>query len=130
MEIEIWRKIESTKYLVSNAGRVRSANCILKPRPTQQNYMRVQIHGSEKYIHRLVFGAFIKAIPDKLQINHLNSDPTDNRLCNLELTTPSQNKQHALHQQWYFTQIRLPGFDWYLSSTGHLPIYCTKGINL
>lgn len=49
----------------------------------------------DKSAHRLVWASFYGPIPDGLQINHKNMDPSDNRLENLELVTPSQNVRHS-----------------------------------
>jgi len=55
-------------------------------------------HGAKracKRVHRLVWRAWVGEIPADRQINHLNGDPTDNRLENLECVTASENMQHA-----------------------------------
>ena len=46
-------------------------------------------------VHRFVWECFNGLIPESLVINHKNGDKTDNRLCNLELTTNQQNVQHC-----------------------------------
>lgn len=46
-------------------------------------------------IHRLVAEAFLPRIDGKDHVNHLNGTKNDNRLCNLEWCTPSENKLHA-----------------------------------
>lgn len=45
--------------------------------------------------HRLIWEAFNGAIPDGMQINHLNGEKLDNRLANLEACTASENMTHA-----------------------------------
>ncbi|HHA2946403.1 TPA: HNH endonuclease signature motif containing protein [Stenotrophomonas maltophilia] len=45
--------------------------------------------------HRVVWEAAVGPIPLGLQVNHKNGVKTDNRLCNLELVTPSENLRHA-----------------------------------
>lgn len=45
--------------------------------------------------HRLVWVHFNGPIPSGLQINHRNGDKADNRPCNLEIVTPSENLKHA-----------------------------------
>jgi hypothetical protein len=50
--------------------------------------------GKQKWFatHRLVLAAFVGE--SKLQANHKNGNPKDNRLCNLEYVTASQNSLH------------------------------------
>ena len=52
--------------------------------------------------HRFVWIIFNGDIPDRLEINHINGIKNDNRLCNLELVTKSQNELHkhmVLHKR-------------------------------
>ena len=43
------------------------------------------------YWHRVIYTFFYGTIPDGLQVNHINENKTDNRLCNLNLMTPKEN---------------------------------------
>ncbi len=45
--------------------------------------------------HRMIWEAVHGPIPDGLQINHKNGVKHDNRLCNLELVTCSENIKHS-----------------------------------
>jgi len=42
-------------------------------------------------VHRIIWEMFNGRIPDKVQIDHINGDGSDNRIENLRLSTPSQN---------------------------------------
>lgn len=51
------------------------------------------------YWHRVIWTYFNGAIPEGMQVNHINELKTDNRLCNLELVTPKQNCNHATRNE-------------------------------
>lgn len=48
-----------------------------------------------KYAHRLIADCFIVNTQNLLCINHINGIKTDNRVCNLEYVTYSENAFHA-----------------------------------
>ena len=48
------------------------------------------------YIHRLVYEAFIREIPDGYEIDHINTIRDDNRLENLRLVTHKENYNNEL----------------------------------
>lgn len=52
----------------------------------------VAIDGKNMYVHKLVMWSF-DGLPSKyeIQVDHKNGDPSDERLCNLEYVTPSEN---------------------------------------
>ena len=113
---EIWNDIEGQegKYMISNQGRVKSLKRswftgfatittqerLLTPRKSTGGYSRVQfiINGKNKDfdIHRLVAKAFLKNTENKPYVNHKNGIKHDNRVENLEWSTPSENCRHAL----------------------------------
>jgi hypothetical protein len=47
-------------------------------------------------VHSLVMAAFVGPRPTGLDINHINGVKTDNRLCNLEYLTRTENHNHAV----------------------------------
>lgn len=104
---EVWKPIPGYEdcYAVSDRGRVkRIANFgsrskgLLAPR-VKRGYVTYHLckNGIRKdpSAHRLVWEAFNGAIPAGMEINHLNGKRTDNRLCNLEVCSKSQNLQHS-----------------------------------
>lgn len=100
---EIWKSIEGTdgKYFISNFGRVYSSfsNIIMKTRKGTCGYEAVgfAINGKVRKndVHRLVASHFIDNPKNKLQVNHIDGDKSNNRAENLEWVTPSENMKHA-----------------------------------
>ena len=78
----------------------RGSNRIYKDWRTGSNtngYRQINIPGEKKksYVHRLVALAFIPNPENKEEVNHKNGRKNDNRVCNLEWNTYSENLQHA-----------------------------------
>ena len=44
-----------------------------------------------QYIHRLVYETYMGAIPENLEVDHIDENPHNNHLENLRLVTPKQN---------------------------------------
>lgn len=102
-------------YSVSDQGRVRSeprldgrgrriAGRILKP-GTRGGWLIVNLADNCVHtvfsVHRLVMMAFIGPKPEGHIIRHLNDDPLDNWLENLEYGTPAQNADDRVRNQLY-----------------------------
>jgi hypothetical protein len=111
MALEVWRDIPGWRpYQASNLGRVRrspidAAHGRSKPGTTlrakldPKGYPTVKLYrdGRRLYasVHRLVMLAFVGPRPPRLSVNHIDGDKANNRIANLEYTTPGKNNAHA-----------------------------------
>ena len=94
---EIWKDIEGYEglYQVSNFGKVRSVDrynsrgcwikgCIIEP-TNCKGYLQIVLFLNGKksyyYIHRIVAEAFLPNPDNKPEIDHINTDKTDNTVC-------------------------------------------------
>ena len=109
MEKEIWKDIEGYEglYKVSNMGNVKSLKYgkerILKARDNGYGYLIVTLckEGKMKHhrVHRLVAQAFIQFVPQEgvmYNVDHRNTDRTDNRAINLCWVSRSQNMNNPI----------------------------------
>lgn len=106
--MEIWKNIQGYQglYQVSNLGRIKNIKTakirklqVHKVKNKRRIYNKCGVclwkNGTCKNftLSRLVFETFSGVIPQGYQIDHINNDPTDNRLQNLQLLTASQNNK-------------------------------------
>ena len=96
---ENWRYIpgENGKYKVSDMGRVMNAYTgrILRGTIKDTGYIKVNLSGHKsRTVHRLVMIAFNPVEGyERLEVDHLDMDKTNNRLSNLEWVTKSDNQK-------------------------------------
>lgn len=97
-EGKVWKKSPNEKYWVSEYGDIVNAETGYKLQPTllKSGYFVVgtQITGDIN-LHRVVYITFMGAIPDGLQINHIDGNKANNHISNLEVCTPAENTRHA-----------------------------------
>lgn len=113
MENEIWKDIPEyeNRYQASNLGRIRSLDRSVKCKYNsiaikkgiiikqhiniRSGYCQVhlKVNQIDKLcaVHRLVWMAFNGPIPEGMQVNHLDENPRNNSLSNLNLMTPKEN---------------------------------------
>jgi hypothetical protein len=93
---EMWKSTVGGAQ-VSSLGRFRSTRGIVStPKPRTSGYVQVKIHKKIYLLHRLVATAFALPFqPGQTQVDHINGDPSDNRVVNLRYATPSQNVRHS-----------------------------------
>lgn len=91
--------IQSTQYLVSNYGRVFSiqSNRLLQPGLGGKSpYYNLSLHGKTYNIHRLVKQAFHQdSYFDGAVVDHIDGNPLNNILSNLEWVTTQENAKRA-----------------------------------
>ena len=105
---EIWKEIDGyPDYRISNYGRVmslkRGLKRVLKPQKDKDGYLICSLWENNKgktlKIHRLVAEAFIPNPDNKTEIDHINTDKTDNRVENLRWVTNKENMNNPITRQ-------------------------------
>lgn len=87
-------------YLCSINGEFYRKGKLLKPACHEKGYLHIRLYKDGKQFtfraHRIVYSTFVGKIDAGLEINHKNGIKDDNRLCNLEACTHSENLLHAV----------------------------------
>lgn len=88
-------------YEISDNGTVRNKHTgrTIKQFVGKDGYLRTQIAGKTRLVHRLVALAFIPDVDDKLFVNHKDGNKQNNNVSNLEWCTRSENMRHAYKHQ-------------------------------
>ena len=107
MNNELWLDIPEYKnlYQVSNYGRIKSLNYrrtgkehILKQTTNNYGYKLVMLYkdgkGKMLSVHRIVAKTFIPNKNDKPEINHIDCNPANNSVDNLEWCTHRENTDY------------------------------------
>lgn len=103
---ENWKPIPGYEgiYEASNQGRIystprlRTKGGFLSQVTSVRGYRSVVLYkkGIRKMllVHRLVAKTFIGNLPDDKQVNHIDFNPSNNTVDNLEICTPVENMVH------------------------------------
>ena len=103
---EMWLDIKDYEgiYQVSNLGKVKNkkTNKILKP-SKEKGYLKLYLYkeGKKKtnYIHRLVAQAFLPNPNNYKEVNHIDSNPSNNNKNNLEWCDRKYNLDYMIKHQ-------------------------------
>lgn len=100
--MEKWKYVEgyNNKYIVSSEGKFINLTTgrTIEGHIQKNGYVYVSLNDgvSEKNVraHKIVATAFLRKEDGKNAINHKNGIKSDNRVCNLEWCTSSENQLH------------------------------------
>ena len=101
-EPEYWHPVVGFEdlYEVSSRGDIRNlkTNAVLAKSKMGAGYIKADLWKlgtrTQTSAHRVVAEAFLGST-DGLEVNHINGDKSDNRLCNLEIVTKNENESHS-----------------------------------
>ena len=85
------------KPQVSSLGRFKSSTGVIyTPKPTKSGYIPVRIKGKSHQLHRLMAIAFdLPKRDDQDTVDHIDGNPSNNRLDNLEWANMSEQIKHS-----------------------------------
>lgn len=99
---------EESNYSIDKEANIYShiTNKYLKPKVSKNGYLRVTLYHNnrryEKYIHRIMMETFCPIIyGDRDEVNHIDSDKTNNKLENLEWCNRHENIKHSIKSGIY-----------------------------
>ena len=102
-EAEVWKSLDGfSGYKFSNTGKVWSNHYKkeLINKPKKDGYIRLMLLNDKQQkksyaLHRLIASTFIPNLNNKPTVNHINHNPSDNRVINLEWATYSEQNNHS-----------------------------------
>lgn len=102
LDNEVWKPIPNHhNYQASNLGRIKN-NITEKLLPYSDNgngYMRVTLDGKVYYVHRIIAETFLSNPDNKPQIDHINTNRSDNTAVNLRFVSVEENMNNPRTKQ-------------------------------
>jgi len=99
-------------YFVTEDGRVFSSytNQFLSQQTDKDGYKRITLkkYNRKTGVHRLVTETYIPNPENKPHINHIDRNPSNNNLSNIEWVTPKENIMHQIVNQNIWTIEYIP----------------------
>lgn len=110
-------------YTVTEEGEVFS-NAQLKPKllnpqrvSQNKKYLQVSLYNEKNkrhpitnqkipdrvYVHRLVWETFMGDIPEQLEVDHIDKDPSNNNINNLRLLEKGENISRGRYERWGYS---------------------------
>ena len=101
IEKEIWKDLigyEGRYKIGSNGEIMNKSGLLLKQNLDTDGYKLITLYNGKRKmfrVHRLVVENFIGSIPDKMEVNHIDYNRSNNRVENLEIVTHLENVRHS-----------------------------------
>ena len=118
-------------YKIKKNGSKKMASISYVSRNKKYGMVTYYDNGKQKrlYVHRLIAEAFIPNIDNKPQVNHIDGNPLNNKVENLEWVTAKENMQHAYKtglMNEKFTNLRCSKCDCITYSDNNICPKCEK----
>jgi hypothetical protein len=91
-----------------------------------RGYWQCKVKNKQWKVHRLIWLWHGNTLDDNMQIDHINRNPSDNRIENLRLVTPAQNRQNNSGR---FVSLKKKGrWQWWEAYTPRTKNFAVKSL--